>query len=163
MHLNYRSELILMCVCCPSGMVDIEAKRPQGTCTYVDKSCIRGHHVLKDFCTTVINEVCSGSQEGGRTRAQKNVSHCSVLLQTGTFTGTVRDSCHYSNKLLQGDLEDRLLFFSYVYGCSACWSLCCDNGFNIDTSKLLVYHFSLNTAAMPLNFLIVMWGEENDM
>ena len=101
-----------MCVCCPSGVVDIEVKRPQGTCIYVDKSCICGQHVLKDFCTTVINEVCSGSQEGkfwGRTHAHKNVSHCSLLLQTGTFTGTVRDSCHYSNKLFQGGLEDRLL------------------------------------------------------
>ena len=66
-----------MCACCPSGVVDLEAKRPPGTCTYMDKSCIYGHHVLKDFCTTVIDEVCSGSQEGrfwDRTRAQKNVS-----------------------------------------------------------------------------------------
>ena len=113
-----------MCACCPSGVVDLEAKRPPGTCTYMDKSCIYGHHVLKDFCTTVIDEVCSGSQEGkfwDRTRAQKNVSYSSLLLQTGpgTITATVRDSRLYSNELLQGGLEDRLLHF-FVYGFSAC-------------------------------------------
>ena len=27
--------------------------------TYMDKSCIRGHHVSKDFCTPVNNEVAS--------------------------------------------------------------------------------------------------------
>ena len=51
-----------MCVCCPSGVVDIEAETPHGTCTYVDESYIHGHHVSKDFCTPVINEVCSGMQ-----------------------------------------------------------------------------------------------------
>ena len=35
-----------------------------------------------------------------------------LLLQTGTITATVRDSCHYSNDLLQGGLEDCLLLFS---------------------------------------------------
>ena len=30
--------------------------RPRGTCTYVDESCIHGHHVSKDFCTPVIND-----------------------------------------------------------------------------------------------------------
>ena len=98
-------------------MVDIEAKTARGTCTYVDKSCIHRHHVSKDFCTPVINEVCSGSQEGkfwGRTCVQKNVIYCSLLLQTGTITATVRDSHHYSNDLLQGALEDRLLHFSYM-------------------------------------------------
>ena len=106
-----------MCMCCPSGMVDIEAETPCGTCTYMDESCIRGHHLSKDFCTPVINVVCSDSQEGkfeGRTCAQKNVSYCSLLLQTGTITATVRDSHHYSNDLLQGALEDRLLHFSYM-------------------------------------------------
>ena len=44
--------------------VDIEAETSHGTCTYMDESCIRGHHVSKDFCTPVINEVCSGSREG---------------------------------------------------------------------------------------------------
>ena len=53
-----------MCMCCPSCMVDIEAEITHGTCTYVDESCICGHHVSNDFCTPVINEVCSGSQEG---------------------------------------------------------------------------------------------------
>ena len=101
-----------MYVCCASDVVDIEAETPRGTCTYMDESCICGHHVSKDFCTPVINEVCSGSQEGkfwGRTRAQKNVSYCSLLLQA-----TVRDSYHYSNDLLQGGLEDCLLHFLYM-------------------------------------------------
>ena len=54
-----------MCVCCPSGVVDKEAKTPHETCTYMIESCsIRGHHMLKDFCTPAINEVCSGSKEG---------------------------------------------------------------------------------------------------
>ena len=71
-----------MCACCPSGMVDMEAKTPCKTCTYVVKSCIHGHHVSKDFYTPVINEmlvnivytqenenphdpaVCSGRKEG---------------------------------------------------------------------------------------------------
>ena len=30
----------------------------------MDESCIRGHHVSKDFCTPIINEVCNSSQEG---------------------------------------------------------------------------------------------------
>ena len=53
-----------MCACCASGVVDIEAETPRGTCTYVDESSARGHHVSKDFCTPIINEVCSDSQEG---------------------------------------------------------------------------------------------------
>ena len=66
-----------MCVCCASGMVDIEAEIPRVTYTYVDESYIRGHHVSKDFCTPVINKVCSDRQatEGkfwGRAHAQKN-------------------------------------------------------------------------------------------
>ena len=130
-------------MCCPSGVVDIEAETPCGTCTYVDESCIHGHHLSKDFCTPVINGVCSGSQEGkfeGRTCAQKNVRYCLLLLQTGTITAALRDSHHYSNNLLQGGLKDRLLYF-FTYGCSTCWSFCCDNIFNFDTRKLLVYHF----------------------
>ena len=106
-----------MCVCCPSVVVDIEAKTSRGTCTYMDESCIRGHHVSEDFCTPVINGVCSGSQEGkfeGRKCAQKNVSCCSLLLQTGTITDPVRDSHQDSNDLLQGGLEDHLLHFSYM-------------------------------------------------
>ena len=53
-----------MCLCCVSSVVDIEAEKSHGTFTYVDKSCVRRSHVSKDFCTPVINEVCSGSQEG---------------------------------------------------------------------------------------------------
>ena len=102
MHLKLPLGVNFKCACCASGMVDIEAETPCGTCTYVDKSCIRWHHVSKDFCTPVINEVCSGSQEGkfwGRTSAQKNLSYCLLWLQTGTITATVRDSRHYSNNL----------------------------------------------------------------
>ena len=66
-----------MCVCCASGVVDIyvEAETPRGTCTFMDEGCISRHHVSKDFCTPVIDEVCSGNQEGkfwDRVRAQKN-------------------------------------------------------------------------------------------
>ena len=103
-----------MCVCCPSGVVYIKPEKPRGTCTYVDESCIRRYHVSKDFSTSVINGVCSGSQEGkfeGRTCTQKNVSYGLLLLQTRTIMATVRDSHHYSNDLLQGGLEDRLLHF----------------------------------------------------
>ena len=42
---------------------------------------------VRRFHTPVINEVCSGSQEGkfwGKTVVQK-VSHCSLLLQTVTI------------------------------------------------------------------------------
>ena len=99
---------------------DIEAKTPHETYTYVVKSCICGQHVSKDFCTPVINKVCSGSQEGefgGRTLAHKNFSCCLLLLQDGIIMATVRDNCHYSNDLLQGGLEGRLLYF-FIYGCS---------------------------------------------
>ena len=82
-------------------------------------------------------------------------SYCSFLQQTGKITATIRDSRHYSNDLLQGGLEDRLLHF-FVYGRSACLSLFCDNEYNFDTKKPLVYYFSLNTAATPFNFPIVM-------
>ena len=88
-------------------MVDIEAKTPCGTHTYMDESCIRRYHVSKDFYTAIINEVCSDSQEekfGGRTHAQKNVCYCSLLIWSGTITATVRDSWHYSNDLLQDGL-----------------------------------------------------------
>ena len=97
-----------MCVCHASGVVDIEAKTLCGTCAYVHESCIHGHQVSKDFCTPVINEVCSGSKDKkfwGRTHAQKNFSCCSLLLKTGTTMTTVRDSRHYSNNLLQGGLD----------------------------------------------------------
>ena len=63
-------------------MVDKEAETSCEACTYVVESFgILGHHVSKDICTPVINEVCSGSKErefGGRTRAQKTsaVARC---------------------------------------------------------------------------------------
>ena len=76
-----------MCVCCASGVVDIEAdETPCGSCTYMDERCIRRHHVSKDFCTPLINEVCSGSQEEkfwGRAHVQKTsaIAHCYHRLQ----------------------------------------------------------------------------------
>ena len=38
--------------------IDIEAETPRGTCTctYMDESCIRGHHVSKHFCAPAIND-----------------------------------------------------------------------------------------------------------
>ena len=98
-------------------MVDIETETLHKTCTYIDKSCILRQYVSKGFCTPVINEVCSGSHERkfwGRIRAQKNLSYCLSLLQTRTIMATVRDSCHYSNNLLQGGLEEDLLHFLYM-------------------------------------------------
>ena len=37
--------------------LNMEAKPPFETCAHVVKSCIRGHHLSKDFWTLVINEV----------------------------------------------------------------------------------------------------------
>ena len=76
----------------------------------MDKSCIRGHHVLKDFCTPVNNEVASyavvvkmGSFGVGHTGAQLYILlYSSFLLQTRIIMASVRDSHHYSNNLLQG-------------------------------------------------------------
>ena len=45
----------VLCMCCASGVVNIEAETPHETCTYVDESYIRGHHVSKDFCTLLGN------------------------------------------------------------------------------------------------------------
>ena len=107
-----------MYTCCPSRVVGKEAETPHETCTYVVESCIiHRHHVLKDFCTPLINKACSGSKEGkfgGRTRAQRNFSRCLLFLRTVTITATVRDSHQYSNDLLQGGLKDRHHFFVYV-------------------------------------------------
>ena len=45
---------------------------------------------------------------------EKLQPHCSLLLQTGTITAIVRDSCHCSNDLLQVGIEYRLLHFLYM-------------------------------------------------
>ena len=45
-------------------MVDKEAKIPCETCTNVVESAVFIDTRLKDFCTPVINEVCSGCKEG---------------------------------------------------------------------------------------------------
>ena len=121
----------------------------------MDESYNCGHHVSKDICAPVSNEVCSGSKQRefwGRTCVQKNFSYCSLLLQTGNITTTVRDSPHYSNDLLQGGLKDRLLYFLYM---AVMFAKACAVITNL-TLKLFVYHFSLNTAATPFNFPIVM-------
>ena len=110
--------LILICMCCPSGVVDMEAKIPCEAYTYVVESCIRWHHVSKDFCTPVINEVCSdskGGKFGGRTRVQKKFQLLLTIFTDWLITATVRDSCQYSNDLLQDELKDCLLHF-FVYG-----------------------------------------------
>ena len=62
MCLKFAIGINFMCICCANGVVDIEAETPHGTCTYMDKSCIGGHHayVAKDSCTPVINDACSG-------------------------------------------------------------------------------------------------------
>ena len=64
MHLNCHPGLILMCVCCPSGIVNIETEKPCGTYTYMDESSICGHHVSKDFCTPVINGYAVAVKKG---------------------------------------------------------------------------------------------------
>ena len=87
---------------------------------------------------------------GGRTHAQKNFSCCSLYLRTVTITATVRDSHQYSNDSLQGRLEDCLLHF-YIYGRSLAEAGTVIKKFNFDARKLLVYHFSLNTAATPFS------------
>ena len=68
-----------------------------------------------------------------------NVSYCSLLLQIEIITATVKDSRHYSNDLLQDGLKDRLLHFLYVAIPLA--EVCAL------ITKLLAYHFSLNTAS----------------
>ena len=78
--------LMFVCVCCASCVVDMEAATPRGTCTYMDESCIRKHHVLKDFCTPVFCEVCSGSQEGKfevghMPRKISAIAHCYYRLE----------------------------------------------------------------------------------
>ena len=114
-----------MYVCCTSGVVDIEAKTPHETCTYVGESCIRGHHVSKDFCTPVINEVASyavvvkmGSFGVGHTVAQLynyivRFYYRLELLWLVYGTAVIIPTT-YSRVV-----EDRLLHF-FVYGCSAC-------------------------------------------
>ena len=126
MYLNCCSGLILMCACFPSGVVtsvvDMEAEAPCETCAYVVESCIRGHHVSKDFWTPLINEVLVCAQENENPhdpyavavkKGSLVVGHvprkisavCSLFLRIGTITATVRDSRQYSSDLLQGGLE----------------------------------------------------------
>ena len=85
----------------------------------VFESCIRGHHVLKDFWTPVINKELVCAQESGNShnphamaikKGSLVVGHvprkisavCSLFLRAGTITATVTDSHQYSNDLPQG-------------------------------------------------------------
>ena len=76
-----------MYVHCASSVVDIEFKTPCGTCTYVDESCICGHHVSKDFCIPVINAVAVKKGSFG-------VGH--MLRKTSTIA-----CCYYRLELLR--------------------------------------------------------------
>ena len=84
--------------------------------------------VSKDFCTPVINEVCSGSKEGkfgGKTHAQKNFSYCSLFLRTVTTIATVRDNYRYYYDLqLQGGQDHLPCFFVSV--CMVCMHMAMD-------------------------------------
>ena len=148
-----------MCEYCASAMVDTEAETSCGTCTYVDESCICGHHVSNDFCTPVI---CSGSEERkfwGRALAQKSFSYCVVATDWNYYSYRKGQPSLFQWLITPGWTR-RLSPILFVYGCSACWSLCCDDESNFDTRKLLVYHFSLSTAATPFNFPIVKWCKD---
>ena len=76
---------------------------------HVFNSCIRGHHVSKDFWTPVINEELVCAQESGNShdpyavaikKGSLVVGHvprkisavCSLFLHAGTITATVTDS-----------------------------------------------------------------------
>ena len=90
--------------------------------THVFDSCIRGHHVSKDFWTPVIYEELVCAQESGNPHdpyaveikkgsvvvghVPRNISAvCSLFLRAGTITATVTNSRQYSNDLPQGGLE----------------------------------------------------------
>ena len=116
-----------MYVCCPSGMADMEAKTHcetidyiylSETCTYMVESCLCGHHMSKDFCIPMINEVCSDSEEGkfdGRTHAQENFNCCSLFLWTGTITATVRDRSVFQ-RLMYSRVDLKITSHTFSYG-----------------------------------------------
>ena len=100
----------------------MEGKAPREICTHVVDSCIHGHHVLKDYWTPFINVVLVCIQENKNPhdpyavavkKASLVVGHvprkipavCSLFLQTGTITATVRNSYQYSSNLLQSSLR----------------------------------------------------------
>ena len=98
------------------------SKTPRGTCTYVDESYNPGHHVSKDFCTAVINEVCSGSQGGkfwGRSRAQKNGQLLLVVTTDWNYYSYCKGQPSLFQRLIPGWTR-RLSPILFVYGRSAC-------------------------------------------
>ena len=121
----------------------------------VVKSCVCRHHVSKDFSTPVINEVCVAVKKGSLVVEHMPFRCCLLLLQTETIMATVRASCHYSNDLLQGGLEDHLLHFFIYYDCSLAESCAV-----ITKSTLVQGNFwhiiLLNTAATPFSNCNVM-------
>ena len=123
------------------------------------QSCICGHHVLKDFCTTVINEVYfvpkihmthkqwhwvkkESLVVGYVPRKTSAVAHCFYKLELLHLLH-IRDSRLY--RLTTPGWTWSLsptLFRIWLF---TCWSRNCDNGINFDANILLVYDFSLNT------------------
>ena len=98
------------------------SKTPHGICTYVDESYIPGHHVSKDFCTAVINEVCSGSQEGkfwGRTHAQKNSQLLLIVTTDWNYYSYCKGQPSLFQRLTPGWIR-RLSPILFIYGRSAC-------------------------------------------
>ena len=89
---------------------------------------------------------------------RKMVTYCLLLLQTVTITATVRDSHHYSNDLC--GLEDYLLYFSYMAVLLA--EACAVITNSTSMQEHFWYIIFLNTAAVPFNFPIIIWREEND-
>ena len=90
--------------------------------THVFDSCIRGHHISKDFWMPLINEELACAQESGNPhdpyavaikKGSAVVGHvpgkisavCSLFLRAGTITGIVTDSHQYSNGLPQGGFQ----------------------------------------------------------
>ena len=155
-----QSQLIL-CACVVQVIWQIQKLKHlvEHVRTCMDESSFKGHHVSKDFCTPVINGVCIGSQGGkfwGRIRVQNNFSYCLLLIQIGTIMASVRDSRHYSSNLLQGGLEDSLLqtfMYMAVLLAKACAVI---TNSTLIHGNFCLYRFSLDTAAMPFNFPILM-------
>ena len=85
---------------------------------------------------------------------------CSLFLRTVTTTATVRDSCQYSNDLLQGGLEDRLLCF-FIYG-----RLLAEIDAVITNSTFMqgnLWYINSLYILKQRHFPIAMWHKENDM
>ena len=146
-----------MCTCCPSGVVDKEAETPCETCTlptYLVNYCsieIFWHTVSAN--AVALDHVCVAVKKGSLVVGQvprKNFSCCLLFLRTITITATVRGTAAVFQWLTPGWTQrlSPTLFHIWLF---TCWSWRCDNKINFDAKKLVVYHLSLNTAAMPLS------------